>query len=318
MKKIGMLSLMGKCSTRLYSHNAGYTYCLIEMLKSRGYSVDLLAQDADLTKYDALCINNGINFKEGAWNFIGGPPKTLEALLRNLLEFNGKILTFNHRIRLFDLPNARKEFAHLKGYIWPQVETIYTEENGSNLIIGDSHSLSAYRPDWGLSRNDGKTLFGALRSGGQFIRNKISETGTVSAVHLYFGNIDIRFHLCRQSIPTVATSKLALRYLEFVKSLLVQGLDVTVQGLIPIETEDRKIPGTGLYLKKPFFGTQEKRQECVDLFNAIMQDASVEFGYTFNAWSFDTPLDTDLMESRQSVHIRPSSYYYESFRNKMK
>lgn len=318
--KIGMISLMGNQPQRLSSHNAGWTFALKEILTSKyNGEVYLLKQTDDINRFDMIVINNGINFTAGAWNFIGGPPETLAPLLQKLSTYKGKLISFNHKVDLANLVEKRKEFADLKGTQFPDVELHSTLDNGKKLIIGDSHSLSVYRPDWGISRNDGKTLFGALRNDGEFIRHKIDEAGDIDSLHLYFGNIDVRFHLMRQPNPKEATLKLVRDYVEFVVRLSKgYDLDVTIQGLIPIEDENRKLPGSGKHNGNNFYGTQEERQELVDYFNLLLRKNSFVGYYNFEEWDFEAPLSFDLMESRQSVHIRPEFYYFEEFTNKFK
>ena len=310
--KVGMISLMGNIPQRLSSHNAGWSFCLREILIAKGYdSVDFLKQTDNIESYDVIVINNGINFKEGGWNFIGGPPKTLKDLLVQFCNYKGRIASFNEKIDFKNLVRSRREFA---GYIWPkywpEVELWNTAISGPNLVLGDSHSLSVYQPGYGISRNDGKTLHGALRDNGAFIKDKLNEF-SYEKVHLYFGNIDIRFHLMRQLNPADAVRKLVDDYLNVIHSI---NADVTVQALIPIENEDRKIPGSGLYKKQAYFGTREERQALVNLFNHLMIEAEKAGGFTLEYWKFLSPLNFDLMEARQSVHIRPSEYFYDSFR----
>ena len=312
--KVGMISLMGGQTQRLSSHNAGWTFTLREILKSKGYSqVDFLKQTDIIEDYDAICINNGVNFKAGAWNFIGGPPATLVSLLLQLQKYEGRLFSFNEEVNLNDLVQARKELVMLKNDEFPQVELCKTTQNGPKLIIGDSHTVSIYRPGWAISRNDGATLYGALKNDGQRIKT-IIEGGSYSSLHLYFGNIDARFHLGKFDNHLGATHDLFYKYVRFAGELVKQGYDVTLQGLIPIEDESRKIPGTGLYKGVPFNGSMEKRQDLVDWFNFRLEAEASRFGYTANLWNFEYPLDFKFMEATRSVHIRPEHYYYDEFR----
>ena len=90
-------------------------------------------------------------------------------------------------------------------------------------------------------------------------------------------------------------------------------VNVTVQELLPIEDENRKLPGTGLYRGEPFYGSREERQSYVDYFNAEIRRLAPLFGYRVSSW--DLPIDGfeastkyKCMESRQSVHLRPDYY----------
>ncbi len=57
MKKVGMLGVLTNLGTRLYSHNAGWTYVTRSILSERlGYNVDIVSNTDDFDKYDALII----------------------------------------------------------------------------------------------------------------------------------------------------------------------------------------------------------------------------------------------------------------------
>lgn len=311
--KIGMISLMGKPPTRLSSHSAGWTFALQSITNDKFGSIpELLTQEDDISQYDMIIINNGVNFNGKSWNFIGGIPKTLPSLLQSLSSFKGRLVSYNVAIDLNELLTARKELTQLD---WPNkmpnVELLNTWDGFENVIIGDSHSLSVYRPGWGISRNDGKTLFGALKGG--WINEKINGLTNVKKLHLYFGNIDIRFHIARQSDVAVGLNTLFRSYVDLIGNLQDSGVEVTVQGLLPIEDESRKIPGTGLYKGEPFYGDQATRQDFVNRFNKALRSASNAMGFSMLEWGFEAPLSFDVMEGRQSVHIRPANYYFRDF-----
>ena len=177
----------------------------------------------------------------------------------------------------------------------------YELKKSNKLIVGDSHSISIWNDNsYDIQRNDGKTLFG-------FLKNPII------ADAYYFGNIDIRFHLCRQSNPVQATKDLVARYIAHAKIN-----NAKVSCLLPIESIDRKIPGTGLYKGKPYYGSQEERSNLVKIFN----DELLSSGLPVNKWPDEwyTNLyfyQNEVMEPRQSVHIRPK-YYAKNLSNNSK
>lgn len=320
--KIAVISLIGNVPTRLSSHNAGWSFTIRSIIQSQygeEAQIDFLKQTDDIHPYDAVCINNGINFKAGAWNFIGGPPKTLERVLMMLSLFNGEIFSYNEVVDLNHLVSKRKELANLKERTFPKVGLRSTEHVSSDLILGDSHSVSIYKPGYAISRNDGRTLYGALRNNGKWIKDIVSQR-PYKNVHLYFGNIDVRFHLFRQA-DWSGTNDLVWRYVNLIKELQDEGITVEVQAVIPIEDESRKIPGSGLYLKQPYFGTREERQKIVSQFNNTLLIASKGVDckpFVFHEWEFDVPLEFDKMEARQSVHIRPEQYYFNQFKETFK
>ena len=145
--------------------------------------------------------------------------------------------------------------------------------------------------EYSIKRLDGKTLFG-------FLKNPII------ADYYYFGNIDVRFHLPRQENPVEATKELVKNYINHAKIN-----NAKVSCLLPIESESRKIPSTGLYQKNPFYGSQELRTELVKVFNTELLLSGLKVNVWPNEWY--TNLDyyeKEVMEPKQSVHIRPRYY----------
>jgi hypothetical protein len=174
------------------------------------------------------------------------------------------------------------------------------------LVRGDSHSLSVWRPGFGLDRTDGKTLFGFLKDADSLVdtwNEKYDE------VVLYFGNIDLRFHLMRQEQPFSATVKLFTQYVEFAKRLN----NVTLVNLLPVEHESRKLPGTGLYLKQPYFGTRQERMELWETANKIMNESGLNTIKWPEEWvDQDGTKMFEYMEPKQSVHLKPKYYMFSN------
>ena len=123
-------------------------------------------------------------------------------------------------------------------------------------------------------------------------------------VILYFGNIDIRFHLARQSNPIEATKDLFKRYCDYAKKY-----NATITQLLPIEDESRRIPKSGQYKGENFFGSIQLRKELRLIANKVM----FESGLPMLEWPREFidqngNLSFDVMEPKQSVHIRPAYY----------
>jgi hypothetical protein len=176
--------------------------------------------------------------------------------------------------------------------------------NTKKLVRGDSHSLSAWRPGFGLDRTDGKTLFGFLKDA-DFLIEEWNQK--YDEVVLYFGNIDIRFHLMRQDNPAEAVGSLIRRYVEFAKKLN----NATLVNLLPVEHESRKLPGTGLYLKQPYFGTRQERARLVDTANRIMNNSGLKTLQWPNEWIDEDGIKMfEYMEPKQSVHLKPKYYMF--------
>ena len=54
-----------------------------------------------------------------------------------------------------------------------------------------------YRPDWVVNSVPFKTLNGALKTGFEEFIEDAAPINTFNKVEMYFGNIDVRHHLCR-------------------------------------------------------------------------------------------------------------------------
>jgi hypothetical protein len=173
----------------------------------------------------------------------------------------------------------------------------------NNLVVGDSHSISVWQDDsYTLCRNDGKTLYG-------FLKEKRNLTHYNNII-FYFGNIDVRFHLARQSNPIEATKELFTKYCEYASKY-----NATLVELLPIEDESRKIPKSGMYKGKPFYGSIELRKEIRKTANKIMFDSEIPM-LTWPSFFTDEKgnLKFEVMEPKQSVHIRPKYYMKENLK----
>jgi hypothetical protein len=81
--------------------------------------------------------------------------------------------------------------------------------------------------------------------------------------------------------------------------------------LLPIEHESRKLPGTGLYLKKPFFGTRQERIILRDAANRIMNNSGLNTLKWPDEWIDEDGMKMfEYMEPKQSVHLRPRHYMF--------
>lgn len=310
MKKVGMLGVLTNLGTRLYSHNAGWTYVTRSILSERlGYNVDIVSNTDDFDKYDALIINEGANFKPGVFNFFGGVQDRQIDALKKFSAYKGNVLYLND-FADYTIPcKKRKDLSDYADLTFPKGRVIDITKYGNSVIVGDSHSISAWEPGRTINRLDGKTLNGALKIG---LKNLIP-TKDQKNVQFYFGNIDVRFHFNRFG-GTDAIDEIFKRYADQLTDLKKEGYNITLTHLIPVEDEIRKIPGTGKYLGKNFFGSQVERLEYVKYFNNLIEQTAKSLDLKVARWTnLDyNGLSFDDMESRQSVHLRPSSYMYAS------
>ena len=278
---------------------------MMSILKSEHIVADLDINPDPSTwnEYERLYILEGVNYQENVFNFIGGPQPEHRAKLEAMANYKGLAIAVNVPIDLnvfnkrFNIDHQFTainciDFAKLHGII-----------RGS-LVRGDSHSLSVWRPGFGLDRTDGKTLFGFLKDADSLIEEWNKK---YDEVVLYFGNIDIRFHLMRQDNPAEAVGDLIRRYVEFAKKLN----NATLVNLLPVEHESRKLPGTGLYLKQPYFGTRQERARLVDTANRIMNNSGLKTLQWPNEWiDEDGTKMFEYMEPKQSVHLKPKYYMF--------
>lgn len=300
MKKIAIYGVVGKPASRLTSHNAGWNLVYKNMLETK-YETKVDIQPENLEEYDEVWINEGVNFSPGTWNIFGGVGEALINRIKVLNSYEGPIYCWGHGVPEYsDLITKRKIAGVEFNKNITEVEHIL---DSTELIFGDSHSISIYKPGCHISRNDGKTLFGALKVG----LNTFIDDTKYDKVTIYLGNIDIRFHICRLNVDIKELVK------EFKRQCDLLNCEVTVQVPLPIENESRKLPGTGLYNKEKFFGSWNER-------NAARIELSKELINAFGPlnvqrWPVsllneNKELDFGSMEARQSVHLAPKSYKF--------
>jgi hypothetical protein len=299
---VGMLNNVGSSQSH---HGGGYYHVMTNILKTEHTLGDLDINPDPLTwnEYERLYILEGVNYQENVFNFIGGPQPEHKAKLEAMANYKGLAIAVNVPIDL-NVFNKRFGIDHQ----FPAINCLdFARLHGNTtrkLVRGDSHSLSVWRPGFGLDRTDGKTLFGFLKDADTLIdiwNEKYDE------VVLYFGNIDLRFHLMRQENPRAATGDLFRRYIEFAKKLN----NVTLVNLLPVEHESRKLPGTGLYLKQPFFGTRQERADLRDAANRIMNNSGLKTIQWPDEWIDEDGMKMfEYMEAKQSVHLKPKYYMF--------
>ena len=303
---VGLVSMMGNVGATLNSQGGGYGLIQTKMLWDNHPhdTVDVNPPPSTWGNYDLLYICEGVNFVAGSFNVPGGPQPLHTEKMKAIAEFKGE-LRYSNSIFDFNKFNQRLKIEAT----FPETHRVsfYNTFLAHGLesrkaIIGDSHALSVWKPQHTLDFTAGRTLHGFLkRESVEQINNRFDE------VTLYFGNIDLRFHLMRQENPQQATADLFNRYVEFAKQLK----KATLVELLPVEHESRKIPGTGLYKKQPFFGTREERMQVREIANEIINNSGLEVIQWPSEWiDADGTKMLDILEMKQSVHLRPKHYPY--------
>jgi hypothetical protein len=298
---VGMLNNVGSSQSH---HGGGYYHVMLNILKSEHPGdLDVNPDPSTWNEYERLYILEGVNYQENVFNFIGGPQPEHKAKLEAMANYKGLAIAVNVPIDL-NVFNKRFNIDHQFAAINCIDFARLHANNTKKLVRGDSHSLSVWRPGFGLDRTDGKTLFGFLKDADSLIEEWNQK---YDEVVLYFGNIDIRFHLMRQDNPAEAVGDLIRQYVEFAKKLN----NATLVNLLPVEHESRKLPGTGLYLKQPYFGTRQERARLVDTANRIMNNSGLKTLQWPNEWIDEDGMKMfEYMEPKQSVHLKPKYYMF--------
>jgi hypothetical protein len=303
---VGLVSMMGNVGATLNSQGGGYGLIQTKMLWDNHPhdTVDVNPPPSTWGNYDLLYICEGVNFVAGSFNVPGGPQPLHTEKMKAIAEFKGELRysnsifdfnKFNQRLKIEATFPETNRIAFYNTFLAHGLES-------RKAVIGDSHALSVWKPQHTLDFTAGRTLHGFLRRESvEQINNRFDETT------LYFGNIDLRFHLMRQENPQQATADLFNRYVDFAKQLNKAAL----VELLPVEHESRKIPGTGLYKKQPFFGTRAERMQLREIANEIINNSGLEVIQWPSEWiDADGTKMLDILEMKQSVHLRPKHYPY--------
>lgn len=303
---VGLVSMMGNVGATLNSQGGGYGLIQTKMLfdEHPHDTVDVNPPPSMWGNYDLLYICEGVNFVEGSFNVPGGPQPLHTEKMKAIAEFKGE-LRYSNSIFDFNKFNKRLKidgtFPETNSISWYNTFLAHGLVSRKG-VVGDSHALSVWKPGHSLDFTAGRTLHGFLK------RETVEEINSrFDEVTLYFGNIDLRFHLMRQENPQQATADLFNRYVDFAKQLK----KATLVELLPVEHESRKIPGTGLYKKQPFFGTREERMQVREIANEIINNSGLEVIQWPSEWiDADGTKMLDILEMKQSVHLRPKQYPY--------
>ncbi len=319
------------------SHRGAQGIIYGDMIFSRGDEeivIDIGAKLVeDFNDFDRLYVYHG-NDWGGSLNLYGG----LEAFpyaknTKKIFDFRGEVISLgidfpeyhrylSHKMKLTldrdiePLPEFKQlDFDNLLS-IQKRAVTVSHPYLTSRVTVGDSHGISLYRPGWTVNSVSYKTLHGALKHGLlNFVLEPYSDPNLVEEVELYFGNIDVRHHLCRHPDRVSAVKTLVEEYFKQAEALydsLPRLNRVVIRELLPIEDESRVIPKTGWYNGQGFYGSWQERNEMRLLFAEECEkraSARVHFkkwvSYLINSVG---QLDFAHMEYKRSVHLSRSSY----------
>ena len=253
-------------------------------------SLNLFGGMKNYSNIDKLILYS--NLKAPVYSLWIDHPKYSEMLKPRL---DGDIHPFWH---LVDWENLKK--------IEDTAITVKEIEVVNRVVAGDSHAICMYRPGWFVNSVPFKTLHGALKEGLSSFINPEHEIA-----EFYFGNIDVRHHLCRQPNPEQATRDLANRYYEQLSQLDLA--KVSAYELLPIEHESRVLPKTGYYKGTPFYGSWDQRNTARLVFKDEMRKLCAQGSVNLIEWvdpllNDRGELDFECMEKPKSVHLSRNSY----------
>jgi len=318
-KTIAIDDVVTTYSSKKASHKSAWAYLLANQLTSIGLDVKVLSKSGNIHEYDVWLVALPMEF-QGSYNLFGGATDDPAERIKRFLDFKGEIFCLNREMP--DVGMFVQSRIKACSDLWASLDvesltsrskntqTIDLSLKSNTFVLGDSHSVSVYHPGANISRNDGKTLFGVMKEG---MESYIPE-GTKHLI-VYFGNIDVRHHLCRQEKPVDSIKKLVINYFEHLKSLNIE--KISVVKLLPIEFEERRIPKTGWHKGTAFVGSHRERTQLMEIFNEEVNNLSAIYNMNViewpNNWYIEDPkyfADT-YMEKPGSVHLSREFYQYD-------
>jgi len=336
--KTAVISPFTPISKNIASHRSAEGFIYADQIKRAGIHVDvhMTGNQFDYSDYDRLYVYHGNEWAEsvvGGLNLFGGMKdySNIDGVIQ-YSKFKGQIysLKINHpeyhsflqrRISLLESKNKLEDVnPKWRNVDWDNFAKIYEKSltidpnlisPTDKLAIGDSHSICLYRPGWMVNSNPFKTLYGALK---QNLSSFLYDF-KLNKLEFYFGNIDIRHHLCRQPNPEEATRDLVRQYFDQIKQLNIRA---GVREPLPIENESRVVPKTGMYKGTAFYGSWKERDEVRLIFKDECKKQCTENVYLIEWVDYlmndKGELDFKCMEKPKSIHL--SREYYPHWTGK--
>ena len=291
------------------SHTRGWSVVWQDQL---GATLDVKCSP-NIVNFDTVYIDHGANFG-GTLNLFGGATK-------EVFDRINRVVSCKNIISLdWDMPDygemLKKRIGAKTTYEeitieWcdavskrlKDVESLKQENlQYDDLILGDSHTIAFSDRNTRVLRNDGKTLYGALKTG---LSNNLRGANPTGRVTLCFGSIDIRHHLLRHE--SVSLDDLLD---EYIKQGSAISNDVWFCAPVPVEYEGRRIPQSGFYKKTAFYGSQQERKVLTDKFIEGLYNRTDKIVQPPKEWYNMDPekYATTYMEYGGSFHIAPPYY----------
>ena len=278
---------------------------------------------ANILKHDIVYIDFGANYS-GSLNLFGGANQELFDRLNLIMQCKKVVCLdwpFNVSSSLRKRVNAKTTYKGFTDEWFDKLEafeknvTLLEQDDNietrsiSGITMGDSHTIAFSNKNDAVLRNDGKTLYGALRIG---LKNMFGKKLDIKGdITLCFGSIDIRHHLLRQGEWKDNLTKLIDDYVKQGAELEQEyGCHVSYAYPVPVEWEGRKIPKSGFYKGTPFYGSLADRRAATSKFIDELNKHKVNVvdppsnWYTMNPKSY-----ADIhLEFGSSIHIAPPYY----------
>lgn len=316
-----LLTGLGPISNKIHSHKAAQAIIYADQIKQAGHDVTINLVNnkvKDYNKFDEIYFYHGSDWS-GNLNLFGGiQAYPNQEYVSALSHFNGKIKSI-----IIDFPdyasmfrdrltkaNMNWENVHWENLLRLQNAAVKVDPNTikryNKIAFGDSHAISMYRPGWENVSVPFSTLHGSINRGFETFMPK---NGQYDEIETYFGNIDIRHHLCRFDNPIEEAHKLADRYGEEVDRMRkMYKANVTAWEPLPIEDESRKVPKTGWYKGTPFYGKWQQRNDVRNAFIERLKSHTQVYEWTEKLYNPIGQLDFEAMEKPQSIHLSRASY----------
>jgi hypothetical protein len=291
----------------------GWFYIKEHMLREElGGEFKFPSGSESLSDFNEIFLGHALELHAGTQkgiNFLGGVTDELLQSFERLYNYNGTLWSLDVPIHQGYMERILKHVDYSP--YWEEIANkinnieFYRHPKKSALVIGDSHAGSVYTGNQNLMRRDKQTLHGVLNQG---LANVMMDR--YERVTTYFGNIDIRHHLCRFEDPVSELKKLVKRYEE---QLIELQCDIEIVCPLPIENESRAIPKTGWYKGTPFYGSWKERNDLYQRMTHMLQNVALRNNFEVFVWpdhlkNEKDELDFKWMEKPRSVHLNLHAY----------
>jgi len=320
----------GKLTNSEYSHKAGWAYmraCQLQQATGKEYKV--LHNGESWDDYDTVYLYHGMEF-QGSLNLFGGATEESAKYFERLATTKAGLISLDIPMPDYgELCKGRLSSCddYWRNVNWDAVSAkckqIPDTRNPlitDKLVIGDSHAFSVYQSRYNVIRKDARTLRGVLK---KTIKKEMLDhgidPGTINTITTYYGNIDIRHHLMRETNPNGEIDLLLAEYEKQIKELGIKNVEVVSP--LPIEDESRRLPKTGYFKNTPFYGSQLERAELVNYFSHQLARICERNGWNNftwpNEWYTISPLEymKTYMERPKSVHLAPKFHRWNYWTN---